>query len=164
MSKEQKIGGFELFAGGEPTVGGGLSTGSNGTDDPALFASRRRSIVIIEDNRDTAKALQVLVSVMGGEAHVAHAGLSGLSVIREVRPGLVFVDIGLPDIDGYEVCRIIRREPFGTAMTVIAISGWGAQEDKRRATEAGFDAHLTKPPDVAKLQRYIAGLLLATSE
>jgi CheY-like chemotaxis protein len=72
-----------------------------------------------------------------------------------VRPQVVLLDIGLPDLDGYEACRRIRAE-LGRSTRIIAISGWGQTEDKRRAVEAGFDAHVTKPPDPGTLRRYLS--------
>jgi signal transduction histidine kinase len=114
-----------------------------------------RNVVVIEDNRDGARAMSMLIRALGAVAHVAHDGTSGVELVRQVRPQVVLLDIGLPDVDGYEACRQIRAE-LGKSTRIIAVSGWGQSEDKRRAVEAGFDAHVTKPPDPSTLRRYLS--------
>jgi signal transduction histidine kinase/CheY-like chemotaxis protein len=115
----------------------------------------RRHVVIIDDNHDAANALAMLVRANGGYPHVAYDGATGLECVRTVRPHLVLLDIGMPDLDGYEVCRRIRQEPFGREVVLIAMSGWGRAEDKQHAMTAGFTAHLTKPADPAEICRYL---------
>ncbi len=83
-------------------------------------------------------------------------GEETLSVARAERPDLILLDIGLPKLNGYEAARRIREQPWGKEMVLVAITGWGQEEDKRRATEAGFDAHLTKPADPTALQVLLA--------
>jgi len=121
----------------------------------AAPANVARNVVIIDDNHDGARALAMLVKALGGVAHVAHDGASGVTLVREVRPQVVLLDIGLPDLDGYEACRRIRAE-LGHATRIIAVTGWGQPEDKQRASEAGFDAHVTKPPDPGTLRRCLS--------
>jgi CheY-like chemotaxis protein/two-component sensor histidine kinase len=112
--------------------------------------------VIIDDNKDAARTLVMLVEQLGGTARMAHDAASGLAAIDEFEPAIVFLDIGLPGIDGYEACRRIRQRPARKNMTVIAVTGWGQPQDKQRALDAGFDAHLTKPVDPAALERVLA--------
>jgi CheY-like chemotaxis protein len=114
-----------------------------------------KRILIVDDNRDGAESLSMLFSVLGHEPVVAFSGEEGLAKFRESAPEFVFLDIGLPDIDGYEVCRRIRNLPHGASAALVAITGWGGEEDKKRAREAGFDAHLTKPVELSQVEDFI---------
>jgi CheY-like chemotaxis protein len=89
----------------------------------------------------------------------ASDGLDGLARAKSFAPDAIFLDIGMPGLDGYETCRRLRQQPFGTRALVVALTGWGQERDKQRAADAGFDAHLTKPADPAEIER-----LLSTSE
>ena len=115
-----------------------------------------RRIAVIDDDADVAKSIARFVSVLGGEPRVAHNGEDGLALIRDFRPDVVILDIGMPKMDGLETCRRIREE-FGSGMFVVAMTGWGREEDKQAALRAGFDAHLTKPPKPEELARLVAG-------
>jgi len=121
---------------------------------PVVPAITRR-VVVIDDNPAAARAIQRLVSALGGECRVAHNGETGLAHIRELQPDIVILDIGMPRLDGYETCRRIRAE-FGTDVIVVALTGWGQERDKQNAIEAGFDVHLTKPADPITLERLLA--------
>ncbi len=114
-----------------------------------------KRILIVDDNRDGAESLSMLFSVLGHEPVVAFSGEEGIEKFREKAPDFVFLDIGLPDIDGYEVCRRIRNLPHGMSAALVAITGWGSEDDKRRAREAGFDAHLTKPVELSQIEDYV---------
>ena len=95
-----------------------------------------------------------LVTALGGECRVAHNGQAGLADIRESRPDIVILDIGMPGLDGYETCRRIREE-FGSSLMVVALTGWGQERDKDKAMQAGFDLHLTKPADPTLLEELL---------
>jgi CheY-like chemotaxis protein/anti-sigma regulatory factor (Ser/Thr protein kinase) len=110
-----------------------------------LPTSRARRIVIIEDNADFREGLRLLLESWGHRVEEAASGAEGVDVIRRARPEIVLVDLGLPGIDGYAVARAVRSAPGGDAILLVAITGYGRESDRRRATEAGFDAHLTKP-------------------
>ena len=110
-----------------------------------LPTSRARRIVIIEDNADFREGLRLLLESWGHRVEEAASGAEGVDVIRRARPEIVLVDLGLPGIDGYAVARAARSAPGGDAILLVAITGYGRESDRRRATEAGFDAHLTKP-------------------
>lgn len=110
-----------------------------------LPTSRARRIVIIEDNADFREGLRLLLESWGHRVEEAASGAEGVDVIRRARPEIVLVDLGLPGIDGYVVARAVRSAPGGDAILLVAITGYGRESDRRRATEAGFDAHLTKP-------------------
>jgi signal transduction histidine kinase/ActR/RegA family two-component response regulator len=114
-----------------------------------------RRVVIVDDNEDGARMLAMLIEELGCETSIAHDGHAGLRAIEQFQPDVVLLDVGMPGIDGYETCRRLRLEPFGAQVVVVALTGWGQEQDKKRAAEAGFDAHLTKPADPAMLERIL---------
>jgi two-component system CheB/CheR fusion protein len=113
-------------------------------------------ILIADDNRDSAESLGMLLELSGHEVYLAHDGRSALELAAAKRPAVALLDIGMPGMDGYEVAASIRREPWGSKMTLIAITGWGQEDNKRAAHAAGFDHHLTKPMDSAVLDSLLA--------
>ena len=112
---------------------------------------------MVDDNLDAANAMAMLIGAFGSEAVVAHDGHTGLSHVLDWKPTLVLLDIDMPGMDGYETCRRIRAA-VGRAVRVVALTGWGQEQDKREAQRAGFDAHLTKPADPTALDRLLAEL------
>ncbi|HEX7062344.1 MAG TPA: response regulator, partial [Woeseiaceae bacterium] len=102
-------------------------------------------ILIVDDNRDSATTLATLLRLTGHETSEAYDGPQALAAADEFRPDVVLLDIGLPGLDGYSVCRRLRAEPWGRDMLIIAVSGWGKPEDQRRSAAAGFDHHMVKP-------------------
>jgi len=123
-------------------------------DEPAPGHARR--VLVADDNRDAAETLAMLLGLSGHEIHVAHSGTQAFALAERTRPHVGVLDIGMPDIDGYEVARRIRREEWGRRMLLIAVTGWGQDDDKREAGAAGFDHHLTKPMDPLELERLFA--------
>ena len=119
--------------------------------------SGRSRILIVEDNEDARQMLQMLLVLAGHEVHAAADGPSGVEMARQTRPDIAVIDLGLPGMDGYEVARLLRREPQ-TGLRLIALSGYGQAEDRRKTLEAGFDMHLVKPVDPARLSAAIASL------
>jgi PAS domain S-box-containing protein len=117
-------------------------------------------ILVVDDNRDAADSLAMLLRMMGHSLHTAHDGLEAVQAAAMFRPDVVLLDIGLPKMDGYEAARHIRKRPWGKEMFLVALTGWGQEEDKRRALEAGFDQHMTKPVDPAALGEFLATLIL----
>jgi two-component system CheB/CheR fusion protein len=115
---------------------------------PALEASNEEKwrILVVDDNRDTATSCAMLLSSLGHETATAHDGLAALETARSFRPQVMFLDIGLPGMNGYDVARTLRGEGFHNE-TIVAISGYGQPDDRRRSQEAGFDDHLVKPVD-----------------
>jgi PAS domain S-box-containing protein len=113
---------------------------------------RPRRVLIVDDNRDSADALAKLLSAAGDEVRTAYEGWSALDEAASFKPGVVLLDLGMPTLDGYEVCRRIRKQPWGRGVLMIALTGWGRAEDRRRTREAGFDAHLVKPVSVADVE------------
>jgi len=123
-------------------------------EGPAVRPEIKRRVVVIDDNEDAAEALAMLISALGGEARVANDGETGLTQVLAFRPDVVLLDIGMPGIDGYETCRRIRRA-VGADVVIVALTGWGQEQDRREARNAGFDAHLIKPADPATLERLL---------
>jgi CheY-like chemotaxis protein len=117
--------------------------------------TKRRNILIADDNRDGAETMSMLLKHAGHQVHVAHSGTQALEMARRIRPQVIVLDIGMPDISGYEVAERIRVEAWGNDVMLIAVTGWGQQDDKRRAHAAGFDHHMTKPIDPLGLAKLI---------
>ncbi|HVO88324.1 MAG TPA: PAS domain S-box protein [Casimicrobiaceae bacterium] len=109
-------------------------------------------ILVVDDNRDAATTLSMLLELMGHQVQIAHNGSEALACAQSFLPHAMLLDIGMPGLNGYDVCRHVRRQPWGRDMMVIALTGWGQQADYRRSRQAGFDEHLVKPvaPDVLR--------------
>jgi PAS domain S-box-containing protein len=114
-------------------------------------------VLVVEDNRDAADSLRMLLALLGHEVAVAYSGPEGVRQAREWRPDVVLCDIGLPGLDGYGVAGELRQDPTTAGARLIAITGYGQEEDRRRTRQAGFDHHLTKPVDPAVLQPLLIG-------
>jgi len=114
--------------------------------------SASKRILVADDNRDGAETMSMLLQLSGHEVYLAHSGAEAFEVARRERPDIAVLDIGMPDLNGYEVAERIRREAWGERIKLIAVTGWGQPEDKRRALAAGFNYHLTKPVDPAQLE------------
>ncbi|MDP3151914.1 MAG: ATP-binding protein [Archangium sp.] len=112
---------------------------------------RPLNVLIVEDNQDNAETMCMLMELGGHAVRIAHSGRAGLERAASWRPDLILLDIGLPDLEGYEVARSLRADPHTAGCTLVALTGWGAAEDKRLSEEAGFDAHFTKPLAPAEL-------------
>jgi PAS domain S-box-containing protein len=131
--------------------------GPAGDGGQAARASGRR-ILVVDDNKDAADTLAALLRVMGNDVHAAYDGLEAVRAAAAFRPDAVLMDIGLPKLDGYEAARRIREQQRDSDILLIALTGWGHDEDKRRSQAAGFDFHLTKPVEPDSLQRLLAPL------
>jgi PAS domain S-box-containing protein len=116
----------------------------------------RRRILIVDDSEDGADSLAMLLQLAGHETHKAHDGLAAIEEAQRLRPDVVLLDIGLPKLNGYEVCSRIRDAPWGRDLLLVALTGWGQQEDRQRSRETGFDAHMVKPVDFDALVKLIA--------
>ena len=120
------------------------------------FSGPSQRILLVDDNIDAAEALAVLLQMSGHEVHVAYDGESALDAAAQFWPSVVVLDIGLPGMDGFEVCRLLRqRAGLGRAL-LVALTGYGGDEIRGRTIEAGFDHHLTKPVDPSDLIRLVA--------
>jgi two-component system, chemotaxis family, CheB/CheR fusion protein len=110
-----------------------------------------RRILIVDDNRDSATSLAMVLELKGHETRTAHDGLAAVEAAAAFRPDVVLLDIGLPKLNGYETARKIREQPWGQALLLVALNGWGQEDDRRKSREAGFNEHLVKPVDHATL-------------
>jgi len=129
---------------------------SNAVVPESIPAAKPRRILVVDDNTDAASSLALLLKISGNEAHTANEGLEAIEVAEAFRPDVVLLDIGMPNLDGLEVCRRIRAQPWGRDMLMIALTGWGQEEDRRKSKDVGFDHHLVKPVDFATLMRLLA--------
>jgi PAS domain S-box-containing protein len=120
------------------------------------LSSRPRRILVVDDNLDAAQSLAFLLQAEGHDVCVAHDGEQAFTSAGDFRPDIALLDIGLPKLDGYGVAEAIRREPWGKDILLLALTGWGQNDDKRRALEAGFNFHLTKPVDLDQVNTLIA--------
>lgn len=123
---------------------------------PGPVAAAKRRILIVDDNRDAAESLGMMLRLMGNEVRTAHDGLAAVEVADAYRPEMILLDIGLPKLNGYDACRRIREQPWSNGTVIVALTGWGQEEDRRRSQEAGFDHHLVKPVEVDNLTKLLA--------
>jgi CheY-like chemotaxis protein len=128
------------------------STPEDATAEGAIPRLPRRRILVVDDNRSNANSLGVLLRTLGQDVEMAYDGPAALELIRRRGPDLVLLDIGLPGMDGYEVARRCRQDADLRRVTLVAMTGYGKEEDRRRSQEAGFNAHLVKPVDLEDLQ------------
>ncbi len=126
-----------------------------GPEVAEVLPSKPRRILIVDDNKDSATSLAMLLQKSGNETFTAFDGQEAVETAEMVRPDLVFMDIGMPKLNGYEACRHIREKPWGKNMVLIALTGWGQTEDKQRSKDAGFNGHLVKPVDFGDLKKLL---------
>lgn len=132
-----------------------VAADAGSADDLAGPWPSGRRVLVVDDNADNATTLAMLLEMAGNAVKSVSDGRSAVQVAEGFRPEVVLLDLGLPDVDGYSVCRSLRATPWGRAATIIAVTGWGQEADRQRSREAGFDHHLTKPVDLAVLRRLI---------
>jgi signal transduction histidine kinase/ActR/RegA family two-component response regulator len=121
-------------------------------------------VLVVDDNQDFANSLAVILRTMGNEVRVAHDGASGLALAREFRPDIGFLDIGLPGLNGYDLARHLREDEATSAMTLVAITGWGQHKDRARAFASGFDQHLVKPVETHRVLAILGAATPARGE
>ena len=120
-----------------------------------------RKILVADDDQDSAESLALLFQLMGHDVRAAQSGLAAIDVAAEFRPDLIVLDIGMPGLDGYEVCRRIRQHDWAQTIVIAALTGWSRDEDRDRSEQAGFNHFLVKPVDPKALEELIAGLMRA---
>jgi PAS domain S-box-containing protein len=118
-------------------------------------AATARRVLVVDDNRDAADSLAIFLQTAGHVVHIAYDGESALQAADQLRPEVAIIDLGMPKMSGYEVCRRIRERDWGRQALLVAQTGWGQDEDKKRTREAGFDSHLVKPVDPMVIMRLI---------
>ena len=126
------------------------------THERSVADSVKHRILIVDDNHDSAISLGMMLKLMGNETRTAHDGLAAIEAASEFRPNIILLDIGLPKLNGYEACRRIRDQPWSDGVMIVALTGWGQDEDRRRSAEAGFDHHLVKPVEISSLHEVLA--------
>jgi PAS domain S-box-containing protein len=166
----------ELHGGTVEAASPGLGRGSTFTvrlprvdaGEPAAERAREaprggvgRRVLVVDDNVDGAQSMGMVLELLGHEVRLAHDGLEALELARAFRPEVAVLDIGLPGMSGYELARRFRAEPALAQTLLIALTGWGSEDDQRKSAEAGFDAHLTKPVDGAAVQQALAATVRA---
>jgi PAS domain S-box-containing protein len=119
--------------------------------DEGSESSTERRVLIVDDNLDSADSLAMLLEITGNKTFLAHDGVEALEAVEKYRPEVMLLDIGLPKLDGHEVCRRVREQPWGRDILIIALTGWGQEDDRRKSEEAGFNGHLVKPVDYDQL-------------
>ncbi len=128
---------------------------------PATKESAARTIrrfLVVDDNRDSAESLAIWLKINGNDTHTAFDGLEAVEAAATLRPDVILLDIGLPKLNGYEAARRIRQQSWGKTVVLVALTGWGQEEDRRRSSEAGFDGHLVKPVDFDRLMNVLANI------
>jgi CheY-like chemotaxis protein len=113
-------------------------------------------VLVADDNTDAAASLSMILKMHGHEVRTAYDGREATQIVESFAPDVALLDIGMPHIDGYELCRRLRAQPCGRDMFIVALTGWGQAEDKQRPEEAGFDQHLVKPADIRTLEHLLA--------
>jgi PAS domain S-box-containing protein len=150
---------FTIHLPGSLLVGRSAHVDAHSTDSRTAPGARR-TVLVVDDNRDAADTLAMLLDMDGYDTLVAHSGKDALETVQREQPNAVILDIGMPDLNGYEVAQRIRKETWGSGMFLLAITGWGHPDDVARAKAAGFNEHLTKPVDaetvVRMLTKYLA--------
>jgi PAS domain S-box-containing protein len=122
-------------------------------------AAVTRRVLIVDDNRDSADSMSMLLQIAGNETHTAYDGLEALDAAEKLRPDVILLDIGLPNLSGYEVARRIRQQDWAKSAVLVALTGWGQDEDRRKSMDAGFDAHMVKPIESDALAKLLSGLV-----
>jgi CheY-like chemotaxis protein len=118
----------------------------------------RRRILVVDDNKDSALSLCMLLELEGHETFAVHDGIEAIDAAELHRPDVVLLDIGLPRMSGHEVCRRLRERPWGRELVLVALTGWGQSEDRRKSQDAGFDGHLVKPVRYETLAELLGSL------
>lgn len=129
---------------------------SRGKPDTEPAELKNCRVLVVDDNVDAAKSLRILLKLQGAQSEMVHNGPDALEAVERMQPNVVLLDIGMPGMDGYEVARRIRSSGGYDELKLIALTGWGQEEDRQKTREAGFDHHLVKPADIAKLRELLA--------
>ena len=126
--------------------------------EPVAPPKSRFRILVVDDNPDSALSLAMMLSMMGHDTRTAHDGEAAVTTAEAFRPQVVLLDIGLPKLNGYEVAQRIRQQEWGTSMFLVAVTGWGQDEDRRRSEDVGMNLHMVKPVEPSALDRMLASL------
>lgn len=159
----------ELHGGTVEAQSGGPGSGSrfivrlpsalSGLESPGFSGKRR--VLVVDDNRDCASSLAMMLGIMGFDTETAADGVEALRTAAAYRPDAIFLDIAMPKLNGYDVCKVIREQAWGRGVVVIALTGWGQTDDIERSREAGFDHHLVKPIELTALEPIVREIQVA---
>jgi CheY-like chemotaxis protein len=125
---------------------------------PKEPAKPARRILVADDNRDAADSLALMLEMLGHEVSQANDGLEAIEAAKRVQPELIFLDLGMPRMNGYDAARLIRTAPECNSAILVALTGWGQEEDRRRSLEAGFNHHIVKPIDFTVVENLLNNL------
>jgi CheY-like chemotaxis protein len=125
---------------------------------PHAVSGVSRRVLVVDDNADSAESMALLLRVEGHLVETAHDGDAAVAAAERFQPDAILLDLGMPRMNGYDVCRHIRARPWGRSILMVAQTGWGQAQDRARTLEAGFDAHLTKPIDPADVHDMLVTL------
>lgn len=139
-----------------PMVPQTLTTRTPNSPSGSTLPTAKRRVLIVDDNADALASLSMVVRALGSETFDAHDGIEAVESASNLRPDVILMDIGMPRLNGYDAARRIRQEPWGHDVLMVATTGWGKEEDRRRSKEAGFDLHLVKPIDISAVQEVLA--------
>ena len=128
-----------------------MLSGAEEPEEPAALAVRAGRILVVDDNRDAADSMALSLQLAGHTVCTAYDGQEGIELAFAFAPDVVLLDLGMPGLSGFEIARRIRQQPWGKALTLIAVTGWGQEQDRHRTRQAGFNAHLTKPVGASEL-------------
>ncbi|HEU4516496.1 MAG TPA: ATP-binding protein, partial [Steroidobacteraceae bacterium] len=139
-----------------PLAGTAGAVVSNGAEPVQRLLHNR--VLVVDDNRDAAESLGVLLALLGVETRTAHDGPAALMALDDFQPSVILLDLGMPGMNGYEVAQRVRQHPLGRRITLVALTGWGLQVDKQKSEDVGFDHHLVKPVDLDVLRQVLDSL------
>jgi PAS domain S-box-containing protein len=141
-----------------PALGAAPEPAAAAPPDNRRRTGPRRRILVVDDNQDSAATMAMMLELLGDEVVTAHDGVQGVEAAERFRPEIILMDVGMPRLNGYDATRRIREQPWGKAVTIIALTGWGQESDRAQSREAGCDGHLVKPVSLADLRKLIAEL------
>jgi len=123
---------------------------------------RKRRILVVDDNSDSATSMAMMLTLVGNDVRIAKDGVEGVEVADQFRPEVILMDVGMPNLNGYEAARQIRQKPWGSAVTIIALTGWGQEGDRAQSREAGCNGHLVKPVSLPDLHQFLTTVVEST--
>jgi signal transduction histidine kinase/ActR/RegA family two-component response regulator len=139
-----------------PVVDGEFAKETAQTGEEDTSRARPLRVLVVDDNVSAARMLGKLLGTMGHEIQTAHDGTEAIQIAGDFLPEVILMDIGMPSMNGYDAARHIRQQPWGEAMKLVALTGWGQDEDRKRSKDAGFDYHLVKPAQMEALRKLLA--------
>jgi CheY-like chemotaxis protein len=140
-----------------PVMEGRPAPAAPGGEDAGPPPAGRR-VLVVDDNRDGADSLAIMLRLLGNEVKTANDGVEAVAEAERFRPEVILMDVGMPRLNGLDATRRIREQPWGESITIIALTGWGQDNDRARSREAGCDGHLVKPVSPADLERVLGEL------